>query len=141
MDEKKNEPSLTEKIKGGVSMQELESLAKKHMAEVFLILAVLVATISSVFDFFTGPRLGIFFCGLGSIVVLALPKAMIPLQMKFFKFVAKQEKTGQIAIGVARLFIALFLPFILFAEIGMVMGVAFHLIIKKEMKEPPPENK
>ena len=112
-------------------MQELETLARKYTTEAFLILAVFVGTISSVFDFFTGAGLSLIFLGLGAVLSIAMPKTIMPLQMKLFKLVLKQEKSSQIAIGIARLFVALFLPFIIFAEMGLVFGCGFHLLSEK----------
>ena len=56
---------FTDKLKEGVSVQELEEFARKHTTEVFSVLAIIVGAISSAFDFFTGPGWTIVFTALG----------------------------------------------------------------------------
>ncbi len=127
MDEKK---PLGSQIKEGVSVEELETFARKYTTEVFLILAIIIASISSIFDFFTGPGWSLSFAGIGSILSIAFPDATIKIQRKLFEFLSRQDKTVQITIGIARLVLALFLPFILFAEIGFLAGIGFHRYAK-----------
>ena len=137
---------MGDKFKEGVSVQELENFARKYTTEVFLILALIIAAISSILDFFTGPSLSIGFTALGAIVSVAFPDKVINIQKKLFKFLAKPEKASQYIVGGIRLVIAIFLPFILFAEIGILAGIAFHNIPKhllhakdeKEKEETPP---
>ena len=72
-----NDKKIGEKIKEGVSVQELESLARKYTTEVFLILAIFVASISSIFNFFTGAGWSIAFAGLGAIISLSIPGSIM----------------------------------------------------------------
>lgn len=131
MDDKK----FGNKIKEGVSVQEIEKFARKYTTEVFLILAVLIGTISSIFDFFTGARLSIIFAGLGAIASLAFPEKIKTFHKKIAKFVLKKEKTSQIIFGIIRIAIALFIPFLLFAELGLLSGLTFHSLEKESQKE------
>ena len=52
---------FTDKLKEGVSVHEIESFARKHTSEVFPVLAIVIGSISSMFDFFTGAGFSIFF--------------------------------------------------------------------------------
>jgi len=136
MDEKKN---LVSKVKDGVSVEELETFARKYTTEVFLILAIIIASISSIFNFFTGPGWSLSFAGIGAILSIAFPEVVVKFQRKIFQLISKQEKAIQITIGVIRLIIALFIPFILFAEIGFLAGIGFHRYTKEthESKSTP----
>ena len=131
MDEKK---PLTSKIKEGVSVEELETFARKYTTEVFLILAIIIASISSIFNFFTGPGWSLSFAGIGAILSIAFPETVVKFQKKIFDLISKQEKAIQITVGVVRLVLALFLPFILFAEIGFLAGLGFHRYSKYAQK-------
>ena len=137
---------MGDKFKEGVSVQELENFARKYTTEVFLILALIIAAISSILDFFTGPSWSIGVVALGAIISIAFPEKVISVQKKLFKFLSRPEKTTQYIVGGVRLVLAIFLPFILFAEVGLLAGIAFHnipkhLLHKKEEKgteETPP---
>ena len=131
MDEKKKGPSIGEKIKEGVSVQELETFARKYTVEAFFILAIIIGSISSIFGFFTGAGWSIAFAGLGAIASVAFPESIIKFEKTYYAFVAKYEKTTQIAVGIIWLVIALFVPFILFAQIGLLSGIAFHHLSHK----------
>ena len=136
-----NDKKIGEKIKEGVSVQELESLARKYTTEVFLILAIFVASISSIFNFFTGAGWSIAFAGLGAIISLSIPGSIMNFQKKLLKFFFKQEKAVQITIGVVRIVVGLFIPFIIFAELGLLAGCAFHFFSRQLHGETPPEEK
>ena len=130
---------MTDKFKEGVSVKEIEGFARKYTNEAFLILAIIIATISSVFDFFSGPSLTIILAGLGAILSIAFPEKVIKIEKMIFKFLSKQEKTTQIVVGIVRIVLAVFIPFIIFAELGVLAGIAFHNIPKHLLKEEAPE--
>ena len=122
----KTKKSMTEKFKEGVSVQELEHFARKYLVEVFVIISVIIATISSSMHFFNGAGWSLMLGGIGAILSIALPAQIHKIEKIYFSFVTKQEQTAQIAIGAVQLIIALFLPFIVFAQIGMLAGISFH---------------
>ena len=129
--EEQKGPSLGEKLKEGVSVKEIESFTNKYLTELFIIVAIIVASISSTFDFFMGPGWSIILAGIGAILSIALPDKIRRLQGKLFDFLRKQEKITQIIVGAVRIIVALFLPFIIFLEIGLLAGLAFHHFFKK----------
>lgn len=131
MDDKIKKPSITEKFKEGVSVQEIESFARKYTTEAFLILSVIIATISSTFSFFTGAGWSLVLGGLGTIVSIALPDAIHKIEKIFFSFAAKQEKPVQIVIGVVQIILALFVPLVIFAQIGLLAGLSFHHFLRQ----------
>ena len=122
----KTKKSMTEKFKEGVSVQELEHFARKYLVEVFVIISVIIATISSSMHFFNGAGWSLMLGGIGAILSIALPAQIHKIEKIYFSFVTKQEQTAQIAIGAVQLIIALFLPFIVFAQLGMLAGISFH---------------
>ena len=126
MDDKIKKTSITEKLKEGVSVGEIEKIARKYTTETLIILAVIIATISSTFHFFTGAGWSLIFGGIGAILSIALPDIIHKIEKTFFAFVGKQEKTAQIAIGVAQIVIALFVPFVFFMQIGLLSGLSFQ---------------
>ena len=138
MADKHKGPSF-DKLKEGVSVQEIENFARKYTTEAFLILAIIIATISSMFGFFTGPGWSLVFAGLGAILSIGLPVKIIKFQKHIFKLLSKQEKTAQIIIGIVELVIGLFLPFVLFAEMGLLMGMAFHPLSGQKQEKAPHE--
>jgi len=117
---------LTEKIKEGVSVEEIEKFARKYTNEVFLILSLIIATISSIFGFFTGPSWSLFFAGLLAIIGIALPVQVGKILKKMLKLQAKSEKSTIIIVGIVRIIFGVFIPFILFAELGLLAGYSFH---------------
>ena len=134
--------SPIDKIKEGVSVKELESFARKYLTEVFLIVAILIATLSSVFDFFTGPRWSLIFAGIGCIISIAFPTQILKFEKPLFRFLKRQDNTTQIIAGVVRIIFSIFIPFIIFLEMGILAGLAFHFIPKQCLhNECKPEEK
>lgn len=123
--------NFTEKFKEGVSVEDIEKFARKYTNEVFLILSLIIATISSIFTFFTGPGWSLLFAGLLAIVGIAFPVHVEKIVKKIFKFQSKDDKTTIIIIGIVRIVLAIFIPFILFAEIGLLAGYSFHTVVKE----------
>ena len=111
--------------------------------EVFLIISLIIATISSMFTFFTGPSWSLFCIGLLAIIGIALPEQVGKLLKALLKMQRKDEKSVTIIIGVVRIVFAIFIPFIVFAELGLLAGYAFHSTIrdfsKKEEQKPKEE--
>ena len=126
MDDKKKKPSISEKIKEGVSVHELETFARKYTIEAFVIIAIIIAAISSSWGFFTGSAWSIIFAGLGAIISIAIPETILKLEKLYFKFVTRQEKIAQITVGIVQIVLALFVPFIIFAQLGLLSGISFH---------------
>jgi hypothetical protein len=123
--------NLTEKYKEGVSVEDIEKFARKYTNEVFLILSLIIATISSIFNFFTGPAWSLLLAGLLAIVGIAFPSQVEKVVKKIFKFQAKEEKSTIIIIGIVRIVLGIFIPFILFAELGLLAGFSFHTVVKE----------
>ena len=121
---------MKDKIKEGVSVEEIENFARKYLNEVFLVLSFIIATISSIFGFFTGPVWSVLFAGALAIVGIVLPVQVGKILKIMLKMQMKSEKTTMIIIGVVRLVFSIFIPFIIFAELGLLAGHAFHATSK-----------
>jgi hypothetical protein len=119
----------------GVSVKEIEGFVKRYMTESFLVLSIIIATISSIFSFFTGPSWSVLFLGMGAVVSIIFPEKLFALINKALCFLKKQEKASQIIIGIVRLVIAIFIPFITFAELGLLSGVGFCHKCSNECKD------
>ena len=121
---------ITEKLKEGVSVKEIEDFARQHTFEVFSILAIIIATITSCWDFFTGPKMTVFFAALGAVVSILFPVSIERSLKQLYSFILKQEKTTQLMLGGVKIVIAIFIPFLIFALIGLLCGTAYHYFIR-----------
>jgi O-antigen/teichoic acid export membrane protein len=123
---------MGDKFKEGISMQELENFARKYTNEVFMIGALLLAALSSMLSLFTGPSWSIGALVLAFILCVAFPERFIKYQRKLLSLALKEDKTTKYIVGGIRLALGLFLPFVLFAEAGMLAGSAYHTLVKTE---------
>lgn len=123
---------FSDKMKDGLSVQEIEDFAKKYTTEVFIVLALIIACISSIFDFFTGPTWSLLFATVGAIVAMFLPEKIAEFGKKASVVVNKKDRATQVIVGVVRIVLAIFLPFIIFAVIGLHAGLGFHTFVNKE---------
>ena len=121
---------FTEKLKEGVSVKEIEDFTRQHTIEVFSILAIIIATITSCWDFFTGPKISVFFFALGAIVSILFPVVIERALKQLYNFMLKQEKSTQLILGAVKIVIAIFIPFILFAVLGLLAGSSYHYYIR-----------
>lgn len=121
-----NKNKFTEKLKEGVSVQEIENYTRKHLPEVFAVAALVIGAASSSWDFFIGPKLTILFFTLGTILGIFFS---VPVEKKlnsYYSFCNKQEMTTQLVLGVLKIVVALFIPFVLFGLFGLLAGTAYH---------------
>jgi uncharacterized membrane protein len=107
------------KLKEGMSIQEIESFAKKHRFEVFFSLAFILAAIFN-FVFFSGWSL--LLAAIGGIVGVAMPAFVEKVLTMILEFVLKQEKTTQIVLAAVSLVLCIFLPPLVFALLGISGG-------------------
>lgn len=122
---------ITDKLKEGVSVKEIEEFTRKHTTEVFSILAILIATVSSCWDFFTGPKLTIFFVALGCVVAILFPVQIERGLKQLYNFAFKQEKTTQMIIGAVKIVVAIFIPFLIFGIVGLLAGSSYHYYVRQ----------
>lgn len=118
--------NFMDKIKEGVSVQEVEEFAHKYTAEVFSVLTILVASISSMYDFFTGPKMTIAFAAIGMIMGIFFPAAAEKGLKQLYSFTSKQEKMTQMILGLVKIVVALFIPFVVFGFVGLLAGTSYH---------------
>ena len=121
---------FTDKLKEGVSVQEIEEFARKHTTEVFSVLALIIGAISSTFDFFTGPGWTIIFTSLGAIVGVFFPAPVERGLKQLYSFTLKQEKTTEMILGGVKIVVALFIPFIYFGLVGLLAGTSYHYYLR-----------
>ena len=117
---------LFDKLKGGVSVQEVEDFARKYTVEVFSVLAIVIGTISSMYDFFTGPKMTIIFVTIGVILRVFFPAPVEKGLKQFYSFAYKQEKMTQLILGCVKIVVGLFIPFFLFGALGLLAGTSYH---------------
>lgn len=117
---------INEKPKTGVSVEELESFTRKYLIEVFSVISIILATISSGWYFFTSPLLSLIFAGAAAIIAIIFPRQVDNVLGKYFGFIRKQERVSQIIIGIVHIIIAIFIPFIIFMKIGFLAGCSYY---------------
>lgn len=118
--------NMMDKLKEGVSVQEVEDFARKHAIEVVSASAIIIGSISSMFDFFTGPAFSILFATIGIILGIFFPIPVEKGLRQIYGFTFKQEKTTQMILGAVAIVVAIFIPFLLFGVIGLLAGTAYH---------------
>lgn len=126
-----NKNKFTEKLKEGVSVKEIEEFTRKYTMEVFSVLAIIIATASSCWDFFTGPKMTIFFTALGCVLAVLFPVHIERGLKQFYNFVFKQDKNTQLIVGAVKVVIAIFIPFLLFGLIGLLAGSSYHYYVRQ----------
>jgi hypothetical protein len=132
---------LSGKLKEGVSVQELEDFARKYSTEVFTVVALIIGCISSIFNFFTGPTWTILFLTLGTVLGIFFPAPVDKGLKQLYDFTFKQEKMTQLILGSVKIIIAIFIPFALFAIMGLLAGTSYHYYTRRgqtniQMKPP-----
>lgn len=125
-----NKSKFSDKLKEGISVQEIEGFARKHTTEVFSVLALLIAAVSSIFDFFTGAGMTITFLTVGTILAIFFPAPAEKGLKQLYHFTYKQEKTTEIILGSVKIVVAIFLPFLYFGLVGLLAGTSFHYYIR-----------
>jgi hypothetical protein len=121
---------FAEKLKEGVSVKEIEEFSRQHTVELFSVLALIIATITSCWDFFTGPKMSLFFTALGMIATILYPVPIERGLKQLYQFLFKQEKSTQLMLGAVKIVIAIFIPFILFGIVGLLAGSSYHYYIR-----------
>jgi hypothetical protein len=117
---------LMDKIKEGVSVQEVEDFARKYATETFSALAIVIGSISSMYGFFTGPKMTIVFIAVGVVLGVFFPAPVDRGLKQFYSFSYKQEKTTQMILGLVKVVVGLFIPFVLFGFVGLLAGTSYH---------------
>ena len=117
---------MMDKIKEGVSVQEVEDFARKYTLEVFSVLAIVIASISSMYDFFTGPKFTILLVTIGLVLGVFFPAPVERILKQFYSFSYKQEKMTQMILGCVMIVVGLFIPFVIFGAVGLLAGTSYH---------------
>jgi hypothetical protein len=138
-----NKNKFSEKLKSGVSVQEIENFTRKHLNEVIAVAALIIGAISSNWDFFTGPRLTVLFFTLGAVLGIFFPDPIQKGLHRMYSFASKQETTTQMVLGVVKIVIAIFVPFVLFGIFGLLAGTSYHYYTRHAqiMGSTPPSKK
>ncbi len=121
------------KNKGGFTVGELEGKVKKYGLEIAL---CVVFVLTAVFALVHGSSMlhwSILLCMIFAIVGILVPKSMDKITTHALRFIYK-EKITSIVMGVIACLVAIFLPPIIFAIVGLVAGKAFSL--DGHMKNP-----
>ena len=131
---------MAEKLKEGVTVEELEKFARKYTTEVFIVFAIIIAAISSSFSFFLRFYWSLYFGAIAAIVSLLVPEKIEAVVKKLVMLSFGKDKSTEIIIGIVRIVLAIFLPFVIFAELGLLAGLAYHYVAKKGIKQSEEQN-
>jgi hypothetical protein len=121
---------FTDKLKEGVSVHELEGFASKHTTELFSVLAIIIACISSAFDFFTGPKMTLFFLAIGILLAVFFAAPVEKALKQLYSFTFKQEKMTEVILGCISIVVAIFMPFLYIGLVGLLAGTSYHYYIR-----------
>ncbi len=134
---------MDNKIKSGISVQELENFGKKYQFEIFFVLYFVLATLFSYFFF--GYAWSIFLAGIGGVLGILLPTKIEKGAKSAFHFIAKQEKITKLILGVVGIILSFFLPPLVFFLTGLMGGKGIYnsalstgQFNAKEGDTPPP---
>ena len=115
---------MSKENQNGVSMEQLEEMAKRYKFEVFFCIAFVFATLFSYIFNVSGWSL-LLSAG-GAVVGMLLPMHTEKVSSAILKFVCKQEKVTQIIIAIALILLSIILPPVTFLLIGVMGGKAIH---------------
>ncbi len=109
----------------GFSVNDLMKFTGNNMNEIFIVLTVLFASISSYLGIITGSFFSMFCCALGLILTMAFCNKIEPWIQKLQMLISKQEKIVLIVLGCLRICIGIILPFLAFFIIGILAGIGY----------------
>jgi membrane associated rhomboid family serine protease len=123
---------FSEKLKEGISAKEIEEFTYRHSFEVFSLITLIIATISSCWGFFTGAKMSLYFVALGAMGAIISPISIERFLRRIYSFGFKQEKSTQIIFGCVKIIIALFIPFVVYGAIGLLAGTSLHYYFRRD---------
>ncbi len=110
--------------KEGMTVQEIENIAKKYRFELVFCLGFILA---GVFSYLFGLQgWSIFLSVIGGVIGVCLPSYAEKWLGSCFHFIYKQERVTQIIIGVAVLVIAIFISPLMFFVLSILGGIEIH---------------
>jgi len=104
----------------GISVKEIEEFAKKNKFPVTIALGVFLSCLFSIFLVMT--KMSVIFLAIGALVGIFMPGKIAFFAKKMYGFIAKQEKTVQMVIGIVFLVISIFFPPAVFVILGLHAG-------------------
>ena len=114
-----------DKVKQGVSVQEVEDFARKYTWEVFTVVVIVAALLSGLFNWFLGgPGLCLLLLAVGAILGTLAPVPVEHILKRCSHFIRKQERITQIVLGVVQVVVAIFVPCVVFGVMGLMAGTA-----------------
>lgn len=120
MDDNNNEK------KEGISMKEMEAFAGKYLNEMFLVATVFCASISSYFGWTMDSFYSLISCALGFGGAIIFFNHIDSWILKAQTFLTKQDKMILLVIGCFRIILGIFVPFIVFAIVGVMAGTCYR---------------
>lgn len=110
--------------KRGVTVQEIESMAKKYKFEVFFCLSFLLAALFSYF--FSVMGWCVLLLVIGAILGMLIPTHIEKTISTLLQVSCKQEKVTQIIIGVILLLLSIVLSPVICLLLGLIAGKSLH---------------
>jgi len=115
---------VSDKLKDGVSVKEIENFGRKFFLEIFLTLMFVLASFFALV--FYGKGWSITLAGIGGIIGTWCPKKISHATTSTFRWIQKQQKVTRIVVAVICLVFSVFIPPLVFLVIGIVAGQCFH---------------
>ena len=118
-----------EEKKDGMTVQEIENMAKKYRFElVFCLAFVLAAVFSYLFNIMGWC---IFLASIGGIVGVCLPNHIDSWMGSAFGFLFKQETVTQIVVGVVLIVLSIVISPVIYVLLGLLGGVETYQSVKR----------
>lgn len=115
----------------------VEKFAHKYMVETLTAVAIVVGAFSAWTHLFIG-TLGwsMLFLVIGSVLGIFMPTQMDGILKKIYSFSRGESRTSVIVSEVVKIAVALFLPFIYFAFLGIMSGTAYQYYVHVSQSNP-----
>lgn len=115
----------------GVSVKDIETFAKKNRFELFFLFSIILATFFS-FVFFS-PGWSILFTAIGALLGGLFTEKLGRTCKALAQFVFKQEHIVQFVLGGVLLILSIFLPPLIFFQLGIHGGMQMkHILLEKK---------
>jgi uncharacterized membrane protein len=119
-----------EKLKQNIP--DVGRFARRHLSQTLTTLALLIGAFSAWKGFFVGGAfITLFFLAAGAALGIFLPTRVDEALKKVFQALHKKNKASEIVIGMIKIVMALFVPFVFFGFIGVFAGSAYSYYSRK----------
>lgn len=109
------------------SLPEFQRYARSHLSELMTIGSILLASISSWYGTFWGSAGWSFFMfSIAMAVGVLIPNHADKILKQIYRILTQRSKTGELVLGIVKMLIAIAIPWVIFAIVGILAGESYH---------------